>query len=197
MTHQTQEISPYGNTNKGTIGLENNKQRCRSWFLTINSFDQSHVEFLKNLSQKNVKFVVFQSECGTKSKIDHLHAIVQYANQRTFASVKKIWPMAHIEQVKNLQKCTEYCTKQKTWTGIRYMRRGANVLININEFRNPKCTDIVEVHMCTCGKYSAEELKIGSQKWIKHFILEGPINIAFNSFLNEKLDKKLAKIGSC
>lgn len=108
------------NTNR-----ENRFSRCRNYCLTINNFDTHDVEFLKSLDCRNC---VFQSEMGN-SGTEHLQIVIGFRNARSFSSIKKMFPRAHIEKCRNLQASCNYCSKNDTWTGhIRYDKRNGRVI---------------------------------------------------------------------
>lgn len=185
MTHLTHSDSVIGNTKKGTITGEFAQKRSRQWFFTINHYDSSHIQKFRNILGE--KYVTFQTEIGSKSKIPHIHAIVCFRNQRTGGSLKKQWPTAHLEVVKNLQRCTEYCQKERTWSGIRFERVRNEIRIDVHE---PQNNEMVSAKKCFCGKYLENELIIGSKKWIKHFVIH---DADANEWLATKIEKQFAK----
>lgn len=83
----------------------------RGWFLTINNFDEVEEEQLKS---EKFEYLVYQVEKGEKEGTEHLHAFIYYKSERKFETMKKKFPGAHIEKVKRIKKCMEYCSKVKT-----------------------------------------------------------------------------------
>ncbi len=99
MTQMTQSA---GNTNSAL--------RARKWCFTINNptseeNDTKYYTFAK-------KFV-FQLEKG-ENETEHLQGVFELANARTFASMKKQLPHAHIEKCKNWPAAVKYCQKDES-----------------------------------------------------------------------------------
>lgn len=118
------------NTNDG--GARNTKERApnrsRNWSLTINNYDTAVVELLKNLPTKSI---AFQSEKG-KNGTPHIQASLSFSNARTFASMKRLFPRAHIERTRNVLASESYCTKADTWDGLyRYKKVGKDIIIDV------------------------------------------------------------------
>lgn len=108
-----------GNTDSESSWAQSPKGRTTLWFLTINNFSSADVELFKN---EETIYICFQSECGEQDHVHHVHAILRYKNARSFKSIKAKWPRAHIEGVKNFDKCRIYTLKERTFTGLRYER---------------------------------------------------------------------------
>lgn len=97
----------------------NTKDRGRYWCFTINNPIMSGEELSMTLS---VGEYVFQLECG-ESGTNHYQGFIGFKNARTFASIKKLLPTAHIEKCKNMHAAKAYCSKSDTriqgpWTNI-------------------------------------------------------------------------------
>lgn len=119
--------------------------RARGWSLTFNTFTQDTIQNLKTLSEKNVKFVVFQSEVGDRNGHRHLQCYLYFNNARSFQSMLKMFPeKPHIEiSKKNSTVNINYCTKRDTWDEkVRYKKIGSKIHIDIDNESN--CNSIVE-----------------------------------------------------
>lgn len=86
--------------------------RSRAWFLTWNNYPNDWVEIITN----NCKEYVAQPEIG-ESGNKHIQGVVKFDNARSFESVKKLFPGAHLEKCKNFHAAKAYCSKEKTKNG--------------------------------------------------------------------------------
>lgn len=93
-----------------------NKGRSRGWCFTINNFDDVDITTIENLEK--CKYL-FQEEKG-KEGTPHLQGMIYFDNARTFSSVKKMLPKAHIEKMKNKFASMKYCSKSDTRSGKIY-----------------------------------------------------------------------------
>jgi len=99
-------------TEDGT-GVEGNTKpllhkKYRGYFLTINNWEDDDWEQLENL---DYRYLIYQFEFVT---VNHIHACVYFKNPISFKRVKKLFPSAHIEVVKNWRKCIQYCSKEES-----------------------------------------------------------------------------------
>ncbi len=105
MTQMTQgNISTNGNTTKGI--------RARIWFVTINKPSKKDYDIFKKYIDTCVKYV-WQTERG-ESGTKHIQGTIEFKNAKTFRSVKKSLPRAHIEKSRNILASFEYCQKSET-----------------------------------------------------------------------------------
>jgi len=94
--------------------------RSRGWCFTINYGDISEIEKFKNCdiaqlnelgSAEGTRYLVFGEECS-ESGTQHLQGYVEFANARTFASMKKLMIRAHLEARRGTPKeASVYCKK--------------------------------------------------------------------------------------
>lgn len=98
--------------------------RSRNWFLTINNYTQEDINIIISINC-NYVFQEEQGESGTK----HIQGVLMFKNARTFTSIKKILPRAHIEICKDVKSSIRYCCKSETRIGDIY----AN--ISLDEYR--------------------------------------------------------------
>ena len=89
--------------------------RIRNWFLTINNYTQEDIDIIISINC-NYVFQEEQGESGTK----HLQCVLMFKNARTFTSIKKLLPRAHIEICKNVNDSIRYCCKSETRIGEIY-----------------------------------------------------------------------------
>lgn len=136
MTHHDTGV---GNTNFCEDQPPNKGKRARSWFLTINNFDTHDLEMLK---EEKCQYIAFQSERGHECGTLHLHATLTYRNAVHFTALKKKFPRANIQIVRNLTKSREYCLKEDTFDGIRYERNDNVIKIDMHDGVNHTATAI-------------------------------------------------------
>lgn len=94
-----------GNTKTPTC----DKTRGRKWFLTVNNPDDTITQRIDEAHKW-----VYQWEKGEEEKTLHIHALLCFKNARTFTSIKKAFPKAHITVPKNIKQVYDYCTKVET-----------------------------------------------------------------------------------
>lgn len=89
-------------------------QRSRAWCFTINNYtlvDEMHV---RDVSAE-AEYLICGKEKGDQGT-EHLQGYVYFKNARTFNSVKKKIPRAHIEKARGDAKANrEYCSKESIW----------------------------------------------------------------------------------
>lgn len=94
----------------------NNKERSRGWCFTINNYDEKDIQSIQQIEGCNY---LFQEEKGEKGT-PHLQGMLYFENPRTFKSIKKMLPTAHIEKMKNKIASIKYCSKSDTRCGNIY-----------------------------------------------------------------------------
>jgi hypothetical protein len=92
--------------------------RSRNWVLTINykendpMTNEELLEIITNI--KGIVYTSFQFEQGEQGTYHH-QAYISFKNAKTFDTIKKIFPSAHIEKMQGTpQQASEYCTKEDT-----------------------------------------------------------------------------------
>jgi len=105
MTQLTQADTPSRNT------------RSRAWCFTLNNYSTQEFEDLKkSLPIDTMTQVVLGEEIG-ESGNPHIQGCVRFKNARSFSSLKKLIPRAHIEICQNWDASVNYCKKDnKFWT---------------------------------------------------------------------------------
>jgi len=103
-----------------------NRQRARTWFFTLNNFNESEVTQLTGryfiyLGKKiEIYKYLFQEEIGKKSKIRHLQGVIYFKNEVSFDCVKSFLPRANLGQIRNWSAALNYCSKGFTREGEVY-----------------------------------------------------------------------------
>lgn len=87
-----------------------NTRRSRHFTFTLNNYTEDDITFIKSYFDG----YTFQEE---KVSTKHLQGVGSFKNARTWDSVKKAIPKAHIEVCKNLKASIEYCSKNDTRIG--------------------------------------------------------------------------------
>jgi len=90
--------------------------KTRSYCLTIHDTDgyQKLIADLElDVEEMRVKYFVFGLEICPTTEKEHLQGYIYYVNARSFNSIKKEYPKAHIEAAKGTPKqAAEYCMKE-------------------------------------------------------------------------------------
>ena len=85
----------------------------RNYLLTVNNpvqTDDEFMEYIKSLA--HVKYAVFQREMGNETHTPHFQVYIEFHVGKTFDTLKKYFPTAHIEQRKGTkEQARKYCMK--------------------------------------------------------------------------------------
>lgn len=99
----TQSQGELGNTKPIPLG------RCRRWCLTLNNWTPSDYALLENIG---AQYLIIGKEIGKKCKTPHLQCYLEFKNQKSFSSLKKTIPKAHLSKAKgSRQDNIKYCSK--------------------------------------------------------------------------------------
>ena len=94
--------------------------RSRCWCFTWNNYKEEDTVYLAQELSDCVKFV-FQEETGEQGT-KHLQGYCEFANARSFDSMRKVLKGNHVEKVRNKQKAMAYCMKRETRTGRMWLK---------------------------------------------------------------------------
>lgn len=89
--------------------------RTRNYCFTLNNYKDTDIAILQAVKGQ----YVFQEETGQEGT-KHLQGVLMFDSAKTFSSVKKLIPKAHIEKCKDLAASIAYCSKDETRTGLVY-----------------------------------------------------------------------------
>lgn len=90
-------------------------KKARAYTLTINNPTEAEVELIDQLFDDNTVIdLIGQHERGEQEGTLHIQLMINWKNCRSFNGVKKLFPRAHIEKVKNLIGAAKYCSKEDT-----------------------------------------------------------------------------------
>lgn len=112
--NDTSDLGVGGNTSTPT-----RNPRGRNWCFTINFeskeiLDKNFDTITQLFSSSGNKYILGK-ECG-ESKTHHIQGYVSFKSARTFSSMKKMLPRAHIEKAKgNLKSNFAYCSKEENY----------------------------------------------------------------------------------
>lgn len=81
--------------------------KSRAYVFTLNNWSPEDEARVKDLG---AQYYVYGKEVG-ESGTPHLQGFLYFKNQRTFNSLKKKLPTAHLEKAKNTRAAIEYCKK--------------------------------------------------------------------------------------
>lgn len=90
-------------------------KKSRKWVFTLNNYTEEEFTKIKEFGEKNCKYFIVGKEIG-ESGTPHLQGYMRFANARSFASMKKTIPKAHIEiafgtDIEN----QKYCSKDNNF----------------------------------------------------------------------------------
>lgn len=90
--------------------------RSRSWIFVLNNYTDNEVNYFKDKLSES-KYAVMGNEIAPTTGTPHIQGYVYYENARSFSSMKKLLPRAHIEAAKGTPKqASDYCKKDgKFW----------------------------------------------------------------------------------
>lgn len=138
--------------------MEKGNTKFRAWSITINNPNKSDQYHLKILAEAG--FQIFgQMEKG-KNGTPHWQGAVRHASQKTFSTMKKLLPRAHIEPCKNWKQLKKYVTKPDTAMGISMDEfiHNPNVGKSLEEVNQDKYWRIrVGNHLKSCEKFGCWE----------------------------------------
>lgn len=87
--------------------------RNRAWCFTVNNYtEEEYVGIVGKLSEKGARYYCIGKEVG-KEGTPHLQGFVYFSDAKTFSSVKKMIPRAHLEtMVSTPEDASAYCKKE-------------------------------------------------------------------------------------
>lgn len=95
--------------------------RWRGWFFTENNPD-TEFSTVERLTHAKCDYAV-QLEVGEEEKTPHLQGVVYFESARSLAQMKSEFSKtAHWEKAKNKKACINYCQKEMTSTGRKWIR---------------------------------------------------------------------------
>jgi len=112
-TNDTNDTREEGNTTTSSQRIKSKSKdfRSRKWCLTINNYEKNSVETMVENFDTNTQYIIGREigENGTP----HLQIYIEYKNARSFNSMKKNFPTAHIEKAKGTARQNyDYCSKE-------------------------------------------------------------------------------------
>lgn len=113
-TIDMERMEQEGTAGCNTISSPPTRKKTRAWTLTINNPTKEEEQIIDNLfDDDKVVDLVGQYERGESGTL-HIQLLINWKNPRSFGGVKKLFPRAHIEAVKNLIGTAKYCSKEDT-----------------------------------------------------------------------------------
>jgi hypothetical protein len=160
----------------------------RNYLLTVNNPTDTDGEFyerLKNLP--HIKYFAFQREQGEEKATQHFQAYIEFEVGKTFATMKKYFPTAHIESRRgSKEQARAYCQKADTrMTGHEKYEFGEFA----EERERTDLTDIIE--MIRSGASESEIQDAYPGQFFRYYK-----NIQFlrQRFLEEKFKRTFRKV---
>jgi len=115
----------------GKIGNTSQSSPARYWCFTLNNYTIDDIENIKNVPKEIVPRYVFQEETGdpeeTNAGTPHLQGFIDFGlncKKRPMHMFFKILKhkRTHWEKTRNVEASIEYCRKEKTRTGLTFLR---------------------------------------------------------------------------
>lgn len=94
----------------------NTKAVGRNWLLTINNYEPSDLMLLESIKPQLSKWGWQEEKAPTTGTI-HLQVGLHFKSNKTFNSLKEMFPRANIQKAKNIHAVLNYCRKSETSTG--------------------------------------------------------------------------------
>lgn len=101
-----------------------NTKKSRGWSFTLNNYtDDEYGTLTQQLLDSEIEYIIGK-EVGEKNNTPHLQGYLYFPNARSFNSVKKLLPKAHIERAKgNKSQNIKYCSKENNFiTNIKEVK---------------------------------------------------------------------------
>lgn len=163
-------------------------KRSRNWILTINYKDEEPrennelLEYIKEI--KSLVYSAFQLEQGEHGTKHH-QIYISFKYQKTFETIKKKFPKAHIEAVKGTPKqASEYCTKEDT-------RIGEPIIYGELPIKG-KRTDMEDIYEMIVNDCSFKEIREAyPSQYIRY---KGKIHETRQEILEERYSKMFRKL---
>ena len=158
-------------------------KRSRNWILTNNYKEEEPLsneellEYIQNIT--GLVYIAFQLEQGEQGTKHH-QIYISFKNAKSFETIKKLFPKAHIEAMKGTPtQASEYCTKEDT--------RLAPPVIDGDLPIKGKRTDLEDIHQMIKEGCSNKEI----EKLTQDNILD--IRIIFKESDKKYLKKNLTR----
>lgn len=104
-----QSLKAVGNT-KATA------YKARKYCYTLNNYTETEVDAIQKWCEMNCIYFVIGKENGGTNGTPHLQGFLEFKNPRSFNTIKKLMPRAHIEAAKGTRKQNiKYCSKEKVY----------------------------------------------------------------------------------
>lgn len=161
--------------------------QLRNWLLTVNNPTQKEEEFydyVKELS--HIKYFVFQREKGEETGTEHYQVYIEFGVGKTFDTMKKYFPTAHIEKRKGTKtQARDYCSKADTRIGDKFYEYGTFA----EERERSDLNDIIEM-----VKEGATDEKILEAYPSQYFRYSKHINEVRQTVLQSKFKNKFREL---
>ena len=93
-----------------------NNLRSRGWVITEHDTQAKSLDYYKKYYEKEkekIKYIIFALEEATTTGKQHYQGYIYYHEARTFTTIKKIFPKAHLEVQKGTpEQASDYCKKE-------------------------------------------------------------------------------------
>ncbi len=142
--------------------------RARIWCFTINNFDEKDQAHLTQTKfQNGAKYVCWQIEEG-KNEVPHIQGVVQFKSQKSFKTLKKEMPRAHLEVCRNLEASKIYCQKKDTRIDGPFIYPNPKKKMTIKEI----CQKMKEINPYKFINWIPEEVSEAEMDWREQIAIE-------------------------
>lgn len=131
--------------------------RGRSYVFTLNNYSEEDEKGLQGL---DCKYLIYGREVG-ENGTPHLQGFVKFDNARSFSSVSKLLPRAHLETCKSVDKAIKYCRKDGDVfeKGEEPQKNGGDSMEIIAE-RNKRLREVPLAELVRIGEISLNQVPI-------------------------------------
>ena len=172
---QTIDSDHPGNTNNGMV-LNKHSMRARAWIIT--TFDKNEREIKHNKT-------IYDLRCDDSTKPEngnkwHAHIVLYFKSQISFNTIKKLFPSAHIEKVKDIYDAIGYIKNNVNGRKTIYYENGKEPIntrfMTIKDLKKIDNPDELDWKMLnTWEKLHPQELDVNDwHKEIKVYYISGP-----------------------
>lgn len=109
---ETRQRETAGDTGRNT------KVKARCYIFTWNNYPPNHNMFVETLAPAPHRYL-YQEETGQTGN-KHLQGCIHFKSARSWNSVQKALPGAHVERARNWLASVKYCSKEETRTGGQF-----------------------------------------------------------------------------
>lgn len=134
-----------------------NQKRSRAWAFTLNNYTPEEVHSL--IENSGDSYLVFGFEVG-KQGTYHLQGYIHHINARTFSSMSKLLPRAHLEVARSSPDTNiKYCTKDGDYHEFGLRPKGQGTRTDLDDIKdmldsNMSIHEVAQTHFSQVIRYN-------------------------------------------